>query len=39
MMEIVLNLKEIAVKSLNGRLEGPVSARIDKQGEGRITGR
>jgi DNA-directed RNA polymerase subunit alpha len=38
MMEIVLNLKEIAVKPLNGRLEGPVSARIDKQGEGRITG-
>jgi DNA-directed RNA polymerase subunit alpha len=38
MMEIVLNLKEIAVKSLNGRLDGPVSARIDKQGEGRITG-
>jgi DNA-directed RNA polymerase subunit alpha len=38
MMEVVLNLKEIAVKSLNGRLEGPVSARIDKQGEGRITG-
>ena len=38
MMEIVLNLKEIAIKSLNGRLEGPVAARIDKQGEGRITG-
>jgi DNA-directed RNA polymerase subunit alpha len=38
MMEVVLNLKEIAVKSLNGRLEGPVTARIDKQGEGRITG-
>ena len=38
MMEVVLNLKEISVKSLNGRLEGPVSARIDKQGEGRITG-
>ncbi|HEX8550385.1 MAG TPA: DNA-directed RNA polymerase subunit alpha [Abditibacteriaceae bacterium] len=37
-MEVVLNLKEVAVKSLNGRLEGPVSARIDKQGEGRITG-
>ena len=38
MMEIVLNLKEISIKSLNGRLEGPVAARIDKQGEGRITG-
>ena len=38
MMEIVLNLKEIAIKSLDGRLEGPVAARIDKQGEGRITG-
>lgn len=38
MMEVVLNLKEISVKSLNGRLEGPVTARIDKQGEGRITG-
>jgi DNA-directed RNA polymerase subunit alpha len=38
MMEVVLNLKEISIKSLNGRLEGPVSARIDKQGEGRITG-
>jgi len=38
MMEVVLNLKEIAIKSLNGRLEGPVTARIDKQGEGRITG-
>jgi DNA-directed RNA polymerase subunit alpha len=38
MMEIVLNLKEIAIKSFNGRLEGPVAARIDKQGEGRITG-
>ncbi len=38
MMEIVLNLKEIAIKPLNGRLEGPVAARIDKQGEGRITG-
>src|SRR4028119_2269151 len=36
MMDIVLNMKEIAVKSLDGRLEGPVSARIDKQGEGRI---
>lgn len=38
MMEIVLNLKEISIKPLNGRLEGPVAARIDKQGEGRITG-
>ena len=38
MMEVVLNLKEVSVKSLNGRLEGPVTARIDKQGEGRITG-
>ena len=38
MMEIVLNLKEISIKSLDGRLEGPVLARIDKQGEGRITG-
>ena len=38
MMDIVLNLKEISIKSLNGRLEGPVAARIDKQGEGRITG-
>jgi len=38
MMEIVLNLKEISIKALNGRLEGPVAARIDKQGEGRITG-
>ena len=38
MMEIVLNLKELSIRSLDGRLEGPVSARIDKQGEGRITG-
>jgi len=38
MMEIVLNLKEIAIKSLNGPLEGPVAARIDKVGEGRVTG-
>ncbi len=38
MMEIVLNLKEISIKPLNGRLEGPIAARIDKQGEGRITG-
>ena len=38
MMEIVLNLKEIAIKPLSGRLEGPITARIDKQGEGRITG-
>src|SRR4028119_495033 len=38
MMDVVLNLKEIAIKPLNGRLEGPVAARIDKQGEGRITG-
>jgi DNA-directed RNA polymerase subunit alpha len=38
MMEIVLNLKEIGIKSVNGRLEGPVAARIDKVGEGRVTG-
>lgn len=38
MMDVVLNLKEIAIKPLNGQLEGPVVARIDKQGEGRITG-
>lgn len=38
MMDIVLNLKGISIKSFNGRLEGPVAARIDKQGEGRITG-
>lgn len=38
MMEVILNLKEVSVRSLNGRLDGPVSARIDKQGEGRITG-
>src|SRR4028119_432805 len=31
MMEVVLNLKEISIKALNGRLEGPVTARIDKQ--------
>ncbi|MDF2440648.1 MAG: DNA-directed polymerase subunit alpha, partial [Abditibacteriota bacterium] len=37
MMDIVLNLKEVSIRSLDGRLEGPVSARIDKQGEGRIT--
>ncbi len=37
MMEVVLNLKEVAVKSLNGNFEGALSARIDKQGEGRIT--
>ena len=37
MMEIVLNLKEIAVRSPNGRLEGPITARIDKIGEGRVT--
>jgi len=38
MMEIVLNLKEIAIRSVNGPLEGPVAARIDKVGEGRVTG-
>ena len=38
MMEIVLNLKEISIRSVNGRLEGPVAARIDKIGEGRVTG-
>lgn len=38
MMEIVLNLKEIAIKSVNGQLDGPVAARIDKVGEGRVTG-
>ena len=38
MMDIVLNLKEMAIKSLDGTLDGPVAARIDKQGEGRITG-
>jgi len=38
MMEIVLNLKEIGIKSVNGRLEGPLAARIDKVGEGRVTG-
>ena len=37
MMEILLNLKEIAVRAPNGRLEGPVAARIDKVGEGRVT--
>lgn len=37
MMDIVLNLKEIAIKPLGGRLDGPVAARIDKQGEGRVT--
>jgi len=38
MMEIVLNLKEIAIRSVNGRLDGPLAARIDKVGEGRVTG-
>ena len=38
MMDIVLNLKEIALRTTDGPLEGPVTARIDKQGEGRITG-
>ena len=38
MMDIVLNLKEIALRTTEGPLEGPVTARIDKQGEGRITG-
>lgn len=37
MMDIVLNLKELPIKSLNGALTGPVAARIDKQGEGRVT--
>lgn len=37
MMDIVLNLKELPIKSLNGTLSGPVAARIDKQGEGRVT--
>jgi DNA-directed RNA polymerase subunit alpha len=37
MMDIVLNLKGLSVKSLNGTLSGPVAARIDKQGEGRVT--
>jgi DNA-directed RNA polymerase subunit alpha len=38
MMDIILNLKELPIKSLNGALSGPVAARIDKQGEGRVTG-
>lgn len=38
MMDIVLNLKEIPIRSLAGPLTGPVAARIDKQGEGRVTG-
>jgi len=38
MMDIVLNLKDLPIKSVDGRLDGPISARIDKQGEGRITG-
>ncbi len=38
MMDIVLNLKEIALRTTDGPLDGPVTARIDKQGEGRITG-
>ncbi len=37
MMDIVLNLKEVSLKGLNGALEGPIAARIDKQGEGRVT--
>lgn len=37
MMDIVLNLKALPIKSLNGHLEGPVAARIDKHGEGRVT--
>lgn len=37
MMEIVLNLKEIAIRATSGTLEGPVAARIDKVGEGRVT--
>lgn len=37
MMEIVLNLKDIPIKAQDGRLEGPVAARVDKQGEGVIT--
>lgn len=37
MMEIVLNIKEIAIKTQGGPLEGPVAARIDKVGEGRVT--
>lgn len=37
MMDIVLNLKQLPIKSLNGALTGPVAARIDKQGEGRVT--
>ncbi|HVF09584.1 MAG TPA: DNA-directed RNA polymerase subunit alpha [Abditibacteriaceae bacterium] len=38
MMDICLNLKELPIKSLDGSLDGPVAARIDKQGEGRVTG-
>jgi len=38
MMEIVLNLKEVSIRAVNGRLDGPVAARIDKVGEGRVTG-
>lgn len=37
MMDVVLNLKDLSIKSLNGPLTGPVAARIDKQGEGRVT--
>jgi DNA-directed RNA polymerase subunit alpha len=38
MMDICLNLKELPIKSVDGGLTGPVAARIDKQGEGRVTG-
>lgn len=37
MVDVVLNLKELSLKSLKGTLTGPVAARIDKQGEGRVT--
>lgn len=37
MMDIVLNLKELPIRSQSGSLPGPLAARIDKQGEGRVS--
>lgn len=36
--EMILNLKELAIRSINGTLEGARTARIEAKGEGEITG-
>jgi DNA-directed RNA polymerase subunit alpha len=36
--EVILNLKELAIRSINGALDGARSARVEARGEGEVTG-